>query len=82
MQLIEFSLFCSQQETCQWMQTKHITSCGRWTKNDIFLSNNFLADVKVTHLTCSDGNGLVQTAATTRIQKKHGSKAKCYFGKG
>lgn len=33
------------------IQSKHITSCGRWTRKEIFLSNNFLAVVKVTGLT-------------------------------
>lgn len=59
-------------------------SCGRWTRNEIFLSNRFLAVVKVTgltYLTCSfDINGHVQTAATTGIQKKLGSKANILLG--
>lgn len=38
------------QEICQWIQSKHITSCGRWTRNEISLSNNFLPSVKVTDL--------------------------------
>lgn len=47
----KFSLSCTLQETSQWIQSKHITSCGRWTNNKIFLSNNLLAAVKVTDLT-------------------------------
>lgn len=50
-------------------------SCGRWTRNEIFLSNSFLAAAEVTdlsYLTCHrfDRNGLVQAVATTGIQKK------------
>lgn len=66
------------------MQSKHVTSCGRWARNNIFLSNNFLTVVKVVGLTslschCFDRNGLVQTAATTEIQKVD-SKANMLLG--
>lgn len=81
-----FSLSCTIQWNSLWIQSKHITSCDRWTKSEIFLSNNFLAIVKVTDLTyltchCFDRNGLVQTAATTGIRKKVGSKANTLLGR-
>lgn len=69
------------------MNTKQTcNNCGRWARNDIFLSNNFLAVVKVTgltSLTCHrfDRNGLVQTAATREIQTEAGSKANILLGR-
>lgn len=66
--------------------SKHVTSCSKWTRNEIFLSNNVLSIVKATdftYLTCHhfDRNGLVQTAATTGKHKKVGSKANILLGK-
>lgn len=68
------------------IQSKHIRSCGRWTRKEIFLSNNFLAVVKVTgltYLTCHrfGRHGPVQTAGTTGIQKKVDSKANTLLGR-
>lgn len=62
-------------------------SCGRWTRNEIFLSNSFLAAAEITdlsYLTCHhfDRNGLVHAVATTGIQKKKCFKGKYPFGKG
>lgn len=79
----KFSLSCTLQETYWWVQSKHITS--RWTRNEIFLCNNFLSAVKVTDLTwlviCSDRNGLVETAAT-RVTEKAWFKGKVSFWEG
>lgn len=74
-------------ELLTWMQSKRVTSRGRWTRNEIFLSNNVLAVVEaadVTYLTCHcfDRNGLVQAVTTTGLQKKSWFKGKYPFGKG
>lgn len=69
-----------------WMHSKHVMSCGRWTRSEIFLSNSFLAAAEVTdlsYLTCHrfDRNGLVQAVATTGIQKNIASKASILLGR-
>lgn len=68
------------------MHSKHVMSCGRWTRSEIFLSNSFLAAAEVTdlsYLTCHhfDRNGLVQAVATTGIQKNIASKASILLGR-